>query len=347
MAAALSLSRYIDRALIAIEARIDAAARAHTVNRAIRLQDSIVEFAAHEEASASDAAGSSERGAPALLTSTRWSSKVAAEAVLLSPAEVRETWHTFRQVRPPPPPPPTASPMLCFSNLGPETRSPTQRVLMRASVLSHQCAARTPAPCVQSCKAVVRRAMELQEERRRASRRPLPLWVIPCIIFFGWNELASLLRNPIALVCCIMALLFFYQLYRDLDVDAEMEKGLPAAAINIGRRLWPTSRQIFANTFDAAKSLASSAITGQAHAQRNGAAAGGGTPYLTPSAPTPAPRTPVAAPYGAPSPAEGQLREVELSPLMGSPVEGLRKRGNGEEPTTPSMRDRVASAKEQ
>lgn len=272
----------------------------------------------------SDADGSAQRAAPALLTSTRWSSKVAPEAVLLSPAEVRETWHTFKQVR----------------------TSPQHAARTAVCSDPHSCQPTTVR--VQHCKAVVRRAMELQEERRRANRRPLPLWVIPCIIFFGWNEVTSLLRNPILFVCCVMALLFFYQLYRDLDVDAEMEKGLPAAAINIGRRLWPTSRQIFANTFDAAKQLAQSALSGQAgHAQGNGAAAGGATPYSTPSAPTPAPRTPVAAPFGASSPAPGQLREVELSPLMNSPVEGLRKRVGSGEPTTPSMRDHIASVKEQ
>ena len=66
-----------------------------------RLQDSILEFTAQEEASASDADGFQERAAPALLTSTRWSSRLDAEAVLLQPAEVRETWHTFKQVRSP------------------------------------------------------------------------------------------------------------------------------------------------------------------------------------------------------------------------------------------------------
>jgi hypothetical protein len=62
------------------------------------VQKSIIDFTEYDD-TASETNG---RDAPALLTTLRWSSGVDPEAVLLSPAEVRRTWHDFKQV--------------CFSN---------------------------------------------------------------------------------------------------------------------------------------------------------------------------------------------------------------------------------------
>lgn len=65
----------------------------------------------------------------------------------------------------------------------------------------------------------------------------------------------GLLKSPIWLLACVLLLLFLYQLYNDLEVDKEMEKGLPASAIAIGHKLVPTSRRIFVNTFQASRKL--------------------------------------------------------------------------------------------
>eukprot|EP00892_Ulva_mutabilis_P007514 jgi/Ulvmu1/5134/UM021_0151.1 len=108
---------------------------------------------------------------------------------------------------------------------------------------------------------VLRRAKELQDERRRSTQRPLPLWVLPALIFFGWNEVMGLLKSPFWLLACVFLLLFLYQLYNDLEVDKEMEKGLPASAIAIGHKLVPSSKRIFVNTFKASKKLFDAAVT--------------------------------------------------------------------------------------
>jgi hypothetical protein len=180
---------------------------------------------------------------------------------------------------------------------------------------------------MQSSKAIVRRAMELQEERRRANSRSLPLWVIPAILFFGWNEMASLLRSPVLLVVCILALLFLYQLYTDLDVDREMEKGLPAAAITIGRRIWPTSKQIVINTGEAIKQFMFTGVSNNS----DQVAASSSSPLTTPA------RKPAWSVAGS---------ELEMSPLMGSPVEGLRRRAADDEQRSPALGGGLEIAKD-
>jgi hypothetical protein len=66
-----------------------------------RLQRSILDFCAYDELAEADPRAAQGRGAPALLTTLRWSSGVHPDAVLLSPADVRKTWQAFRQARPP------------------------------------------------------------------------------------------------------------------------------------------------------------------------------------------------------------------------------------------------------
>lgn len=153
---------------------------------------------------------------------------------------------------------------------------------------------------MQSSQQLVRRAKELQDERKRARNRPLPMWVFPALIFFGWNEVVHLLKNPTWLLLSVFLVLFLYQLYHELEVDREMEKGLPAFAINCGRKLVPASKRIIANTGDAIKNLWTGTLTD--NSQR---------------APTPAlPQTPPPQ----------QAGEIEMTPMQDSPVQGLHHR---------------------
>lgn len=213
---------------------------------------------------------------------------------------------------------------------------------------------------VQGSKAVVRRAAELQEERRRANRRPLPLWVLPAILFFGWNELQALLRRPVLLIACFFATLFLYQLYKDLDVDGEMDKGLPSAALNIGRRLWPTSKRIVVNFGEAIKGFVAQKL--HDHGAQNGASTPAqqqtpgtatpcgaqGTPRFVPgSAAASTPSMPGWTPLsnvngGSQTPSNVSAGDVEMSPLLGgngatSPVHGLRRRGDSDEAQSPVL----------
>ena len=175
---------------------------------------------------------------------------------------------------------------------------------------------------MQASKTIVGRALDLQEERRRANSRPLPLWVIPALLFFGWNELSGLLRSPGLLLLCLFVVFFGMQLYRDLDVDREMEKGLPAASINIGRKIVPASKRILANSGEALRGLAQTLID---KALGREDAEGVQTPE----------RTPMPSTIGTPGRTPGRWSvagsEVEMSPLMAdSPVDGLRQRGGNE-----------------
>jgi hypothetical protein len=69
----------------------------HVVRLDHCVQKSIVEFARYEDAQKQDGSSAS-RDAPALLTTLRWSSGTDPDAVLLTPAEVRQTWQHFQQV---------------------------------------------------------------------------------------------------------------------------------------------------------------------------------------------------------------------------------------------------------
>jgi hypothetical protein len=126
--------------------------------------------------------------------------------------------------------------------------------------------------------------------------------VLPALVFFGWNEMMVLLRNPVWLLVCVMLLLFLYQLYHELEVDKELEKGLPAFAINCGRKLVPASKRILLNTGDAIKNLWLSALTDDS--QRPGNSSHGSS------------RTE----------ADGVGSEVEMTHMRDSPVHGLHQR---------------------
>jgi hypothetical protein len=188
---------------------------------------------------------------------------------------------------------------------------------------------------LQSSKSVVRRAMDLQEERKRARQRPLPLWVIPCIIFFGWNEVMALLRSPLLCIFCTFLFLFMYQLYQDLNVDEELEKGFPAAAITIGRRIVPVSRLIVSNTIDAMQRAFEVIRDGKPIEELFS----GPTPFKTPAAAPPTPNGVSGVGNGFALPDIGQQPEIEMSPLMNSPVGGLQRRVHEDAPQTPVMRN--------
>jgi hypothetical protein len=151
---------------------------------------------------------------------------------------------------------------------------------------------------MQDSRSVHRRAKELQEERKRANRRSLPIWVLPVMLFFGWNEMMALLGSPLWLFISILVLLFLAQLYRDLDVDSELEKGLPAFAVSMSRKIVPTSRRLIVNTLDSFRGAVDKMLLDDS--QQDGSLR---------------------------APARDSVRsEIEMQQLAGSPVEGLRQR---------------------
>lgn len=151
---------------------------------------------------------------------------------------------------------------------------------------------------LQASQKVVRHAKELQDERRRSTQRPLPLWVFPALVFFGWNEVMGLLKSPIWLFACALLLMFLYQLYNDLEVDKEMEKGMPASVISIGHKLVPTSKRIFVHTVQATKRVFEASISDESEAHRQETA----------------------------SSSDNAGPEVAMQNLHDSPVQGLQRR---------------------
>lgn len=110
----------------------------------------------------------------------------------------------------------------------------------------------------------------------------------------------GLLKSPFWLLACVLLLLFLYQLYNDLEVDKEMEKGLPASAISIGHKLVPTSKRIFINTYQASKKVFEAAVTDDS--------------------------VQCTEENHAPTRTHGRACEVEMQHVPDSPVQGLHHR---------------------
>jgi hypothetical protein len=112
----------------------------------------------------------------------------------------------------------------------------------------------------------VQQALTAQQASAAANRRGAPVWALIAILLLGWNELVAVLWNPLYLIIGVVVAAFGWQLYSELDVDAEMQRGLVPGLISIGGRLLPTARGV------AERSLASVARLvaegGQAMAER-------------------------------------------------------------------------------
>jgi hypothetical protein len=57
------------------------------------------------------------------------------------------------------------------------------------------------------------------------------------ILFFGWNEMIAVLWNPIYLVLGLVCFLVGWQLYSELDVDSEMQRGTITGMLSIYNNL--------------------------------------------------------------------------------------------------------------
>ncbi len=66
------------------------------------------------------------------------------------------------------------------------------------------------------------------------------------MLFLGWNELVTVLWNPLYLVGGLLLFLFLWQLYKELDVDGEMQKGALPGSLSIAAKLWPTLKSVSA-----------------------------------------------------------------------------------------------------
>lgn len=82
-----------------------------------------------------------------------------------------------------------------------------------------------------------------------SQQRALPMWVVVLIVILGWNEFMSVLRSPFKLVAFSLLGLFLWTLYRELDVDRELQRGLPGL-ISLSTKLTPAIQKVSANVVD-------------------------------------------------------------------------------------------------
>jgi hypothetical protein len=57
------------------------------------------------------------------------------------------------------------------------------------------------------------------------------VWALGLILLLGWNELTAVLWNPLYWLLAPALFLLGWQLYSELDVDAELERGVVAGGV--------------------------------------------------------------------------------------------------------------------
>jgi hypothetical protein len=84
---------------------------------------------------------------------------------------------------------------------------------------------------------VVPQAKVTQQANLMAGKRSAPIWALAAIMFLGWNEFMAVLWNPVLLIAGLFTFVFGYQMYNELDVDAELQRGWVMGGMNIWNKL--------------------------------------------------------------------------------------------------------------
>jgi len=116
----------------------------------------------------------------------------------------------------------------------------------------------------------VQQAAGAQQAAAAADRRGAPVWALLAIAMLGWNELVAVLWNPLYLIVGAVLALFGWQLYRELDVDAEMQRGLLPGLISVAGRLVPTARSVAERSLASVARLVAEGGQALAEQQRGG-----------------------------------------------------------------------------
>lgn len=83
-----------------------------------------------------------------------------------------------------------------------------------------------------------------QQANLMAGKRSAPIWALAAIMFLGWNEFMAVLWNPIYLIVGLLTFVFGYQMYNELDVDAELQRGWVMGGMNIWNKLGDVMRTV-------------------------------------------------------------------------------------------------------
>ena len=101
----------------------------------------------------------------------------------------------------------------------------------------------------------VQQAVATQEANRLARNRMPPVWAIVAMFVLGFNELVSVLRNPLWLLTILVLLAFARTVYEELDVEAEMQNGLLPGVMVLSGKFVPTMKKVLDRTIEAAKKI--------------------------------------------------------------------------------------------
>ena len=101
----------------------------------------------------------------------------------------------------------------------------------------------------------VQQAVATQEANKLARNRMPPVWAIVAMFVLGFNELVSVLRNPLWLITILILLAFARSVYDELDVEGEMQNGLLPGIMVLSGKFIPTVQKVVHRTIDAGKRL--------------------------------------------------------------------------------------------
>lgn len=101
----------------------------------------------------------------------------------------------------------------------------------------------------------VQQAVATQEANRLARNRTPPVWAIIAMFVLGFNEIISVLRNPLWLLTVLIMLAFAKTVYEELDVEGEMQNGLLPGIMVLSAKFIPTMRKVIHRTMEAFKKI--------------------------------------------------------------------------------------------
>eukprot|EP00878_Enallax_costatus_P007274 GHUV01007620.1.p1 GENE.GHUV01007620.1~~GHUV01007620.1.p1 ORF type:complete len:669 (+),score=286.68 GHUV01007620.1:963-2969(+) len=101
----------------------------------------------------------------------------------------------------------------------------------------------------------VQQAQMTQQANLMAGKRSAPIWALLAIVFLGWNEFMVVLWNPLYLIIGAVLFILGRQMYGELDVDAELQRGPIMGLINIYHKLGGVLHKVAVQNVEAAQHL--------------------------------------------------------------------------------------------
>ena len=91
-----------------------------------------------------------------------------------------------------------------------------------------------------------------------------PAWAILAMLFLGWDDLLRLLYSPVRLIFVLGLLIVVRAMYIQMDVDAEMRRGLVPGLLSLSAKAVPAALEILRRLADEGAAPAPGAAAGAA-----------------------------------------------------------------------------------